>query len=578
MKQRHQSYIVFLFLSIVLLLTKYATFSTYNGADDLHYALLGSKALTHGYNPFLPYDGYAGRIIPILWQALWFKVFGINDLTIQLPSLTALILLSYVICFKGGIPEKPVFVALTAALVYFNPVVFTSTLGNMPDVYVALIACLIFLIIKKNMGSRSLTSDILAGISVGMLLTIGLWVKETIVFVYVSTLITLVVFRKGMHTSFLTAIAITVIAGCASWALLYYAETGDVFFRYKQLVHTAYFNACSYERLPAAVSLRRLTIMMPVVFSQSGFFPVLFTGVFLFYRTSKRKGNTPTIRFYHISFVVILLTALYFPLSIKPFVPLCHENRQFLFVLPLAVLLYMTALDGVCHSGKKDRQLFFGVSSALLLLSVIINCLTALYNKWIMVDESLLAICFATMVIADGKYVWICTGIVIPILLWMSVAYPLYRAPHGGYSDLKDMQRSIGKDRSLPKDFYYFTDHDTQMHYEAADKFNASAEYISLDTTDPGLIPFRQYQPEEMFSNDSAFRPGWMVINPDYTPMYPAQLDAIYALLKHLEIQKGDVRAYRLSSAVQLQAILGIVNHVKPLQQSPCGCAPRGPK
>ena len=95
MAHRHQSCIVFLFISIVLLLTKYATFSTYNGADDLHYAMLSSKAITHGYKPLLPYDGYAGRVIPILWQALWFKIFGINDLSIQLPSLTALMLLQH---------------------------------------------------------------------------------------------------------------------------------------------------------------------------------------------------------------------------------------------------------------------------------------------------------------------------------------------------------------------------------------------------------------------------------------------------------------------------------------------------
>ncbi len=186
-------------------------------------------------------------------------------------------------------------------------------------------------------------------------------------------------------------------------------------------------------------------------------------------------------------------------------------------------------------------------------------------------DELLLAVCFAIAAIAKGKHLSVYIGLIVPIILWISVCYPYYRQPQNGYRAMREMQHFIKQGHTLPKDFFYFTDNDTKMHYELMDKFNQHTEYIALDTSEQGLVPFRQYQPEEMFKDKVMFRPGWMIINPDYTPMSRAQLDSIYVLFGQPEKTVGDVRAFYMSSPAQLQTIMFIVNSVKTVQV-PCGC------
>jgi hypothetical protein len=573
-KQQGYSYVVFLFVSLILLLTKYAVFSSYNGADDLHYAMLSSRMLTHQFNPFLPYDGFAGRVIPIAWQAIWFKLFGINDLTMQMPSLSVLIALAFTICFKTSISRKPIFTALAAALVYFNPVVFQSTLGNLPDIYIALVACLVFLIIKKHWAFVKNNSR--DGILIGLLLTAGLFMKETILFVYVSVFITWFVFRKKINPSFFYTVTVCVLLGCIGWALLFYIKTGDPFFRFQQLKNNSYLNSCSYQCYSAFEMLQRLTVMVPNVFMQSGFFPVLFIVPILFCKKKMSTLFSLRLRFDIVSFIIVALTAIYFPLSIRPYIPLCHDNRHFLFLLPLAVIIFVSALNEVLQWDIKDKRIFFGIGTAVLLLSVIVNLIFAPFNKWMIMEESLLGVCFAIMMIGKEKIVFLFAGVAIPIVLWLSVAYPLYKKQYHGYTSIKKMceiQRSITKDDNAPNQFFYFTDHDTKMHYELVDKFDPAVNYISLDTIESGLVPYRQYQSEGMFKDSSLFKSGWLIINPNYTPMDLVQLNALYNLLEPQSvIRTGNVRAYFVSSSIQLRQLLTIINDrsaIRPL----CGCA-----
>ena len=572
-KQRHYCYAVFLFLTVILLLTKYAVFSSYNGADDLHYALLSSRILNHQFDPFLPYDSFAGRIIPIFWQACWFKIFGINDLSMQLPSLSILIALAFIICFKAGIPRKPSLVALAASLVYFNPVVFESTLGNLPDIYIALVTCLILLIIKKHVESAE--NNISDGVLIGILLTAGLFMKETILFVYVSVFVILIVFRKKIKLPFLYRVVIATVAGCIGWLLLFYIKTGDPLFRFLQLKNNAYLNGCSYQCYSAGRMLERLTVMLPNVFMQSGFFPVLIIIPILFCKKKMIALFSSALQFYIVSFIILALTAVYFPLSIRPYIPLCHDSRHFLFLLPLAVMILVSGLNEVLQSDKKSKQLFFGMAAAILLLSVIVNIVFAPYNKWVIMNESLLGLCFAMMIIGKEKMVLLFTCVAIPAVLWLSVAYPLYKKEYHGYTSMKkmrEMQRSMTEDDNMPNRFLYFTDHDTKMHYELADKFDPLVNYISLDTIEPGLVPYRQYQLEGIFKEGSQFKKGWLIVNPEYTPMNVNQLNSINALLgQQSEMQTGYVRAYAVLSPIQLKQLLTIINDTSTIKPV-CSC------
>jgi dolichyl-phosphate-mannose-protein mannosyltransferase len=571
-KQQYYCCAVFACLTFLLLFTKHAVFSSYNGADDLHYAMLSSRMLNHQFNPFLPYDAFAGRVIPIFWQACWFEVFGINDFSMQMPSLSILIVLAFVICFKSGIPRKPSLIALATSLVYFNPVVFQSTLGNLPDIYIAFVACVVFLIIRKHLIATE--NNIRDGILVGILLTAGLLMKETILFVYVSAFIVLIIFCKKTNQSFLYAALIATLTGCAAWALLFYVKTGDPFFRFQQLKNNAYLNDCSYQCYSVTGMLKRLTVMLPEVFIESGFFPVLLVMAFLLCKKRLNTLFSSTAHFYIVSFAVIALTAIYFPLSIHPYIPLCHDSRHFLFLLPIAILLFVSVLNEI-ELNKKDGQLLFGICTAVLFLSAILNIVVAPFNKWMIMDESLLGICFAVMMIGKEKIIMVFTGIIIPAVLWLSVAYPLYKKEYHGYASMKamrGMQRSMTEDDNMPNQFFYFTDHDTKMHYELADKFDPATNYISLDTIEPGLVPYRQYQSEGMFKDSSLFKKGWLIINPNYTPMDTTQLNSINALLEQQSAMRtGYVRAYFVSSSIQFKQLLTIINDTSTIKPV-CSC------
>ena len=146
--------LVFCCVTLVMLITRYFSFYTFKGSDDLHYAFLSSSVLNGSYDMFFAQDIYAGRAVVVLYQALWFKIFGINDFSMSMPSISILIVLAYFVCFKCGLQKNVGTILLAASLIYFNPVVTRTTLGNLPDVYIALIALLVFLLIKKSVDDQ----------------------------------------------------------------------------------------------------------------------------------------------------------------------------------------------------------------------------------------------------------------------------------------------------------------------------------------------------------------------------------------------------------------------------------------
>jgi hypothetical protein len=92
--------LIFVFVTIIYLISRWLTFKGFTGEDDLHYAMLASNMVHGKYNPFVPGDIFAGRILLIAFQSLIYGLGGIRIFTTVLGTMLVTMLCSYLTAFK----------------------------------------------------------------------------------------------------------------------------------------------------------------------------------------------------------------------------------------------------------------------------------------------------------------------------------------------------------------------------------------------------------------------------------------------------------------------------------------------
>jgi hypothetical protein len=557
-KERVFTQLMFWSVTLVMLITRFAILYTYNGADDLHYAFLSSKMLNGSYDMFFANDIFSARLLPVAYQALGFKLFGINDFSMSMPSLSLLIVLAYFICFKCGLQKNTYTAVLGSSLIYFNPVVITATSGNLPDVYIALIAVLVFYLIKKNIEHHTKQQQLFTGIFTGLLLLAGLFIKESILLIYAGTAIMLFYYRHKISGAFLIALLTVFFTGSAGYLYLCYIHTGNAFHHFVQIKNSAYFNPCSYNCLPKTELLKRLTITVPVNTIITGAYPLLFLLPVAF--GYKRYKNFDS-RFWKVALVSLILLAMYFPFSVFPYTPLCHEIRQFFFIFPFAVILYLLNLQLIRQSGQNFKST--GIILATLFAAVTaIQFLYTPFNRWSILCSIFLACLFIISIFMQKKLQQFALYFIVPGILWLSIAYPLYKKPHGGYATLKKIQERLGKD-IVYTNTYYFLNNDTRSHFALINQFDTAKQFLNLDTVQNGFKPFVKYQTQNAVGNAGIFKKGWLIVSNDYLEnMDTGKLQSINSLFRQLPqyIQINTTSVYYLNSADSEKKIMDIVN------------------
>jgi hypothetical protein len=551
--------LAFCCITILMLATRYAGFYSFKGSDDLHYAFLSNHVLNGSYDMFFAQDIYAGRTLVVMYQALWFKLFGINDLTMCMPSLSVLIILAYLVCFKSGLQKNAGTIILASSLIYFNPVVSRATLGNLPDVYIALIALLVFLLIKKSFGSLLAKQHILYGFIAALLLLAGLFVKENIVLIYAGVAVALFYYGKRTSRHFVIALATTVFIGAAGYLLFYYINTGDWFYRFVQIKNAAYFNECSYQCLPQTELVKRLTITVPLVAALAGAYPLLLLITALFGKRQNRAGDT---RFWKITFISLLLLALYFPFSISPYVPLCHDIRQFFFLFPFAAILFTASLRENMLEENYVRKI--NISGSIVFALVTLACyFFAPYNKWAILCNSLLCIIFILNIFSNRKLQQLFFYFMIPFILWLSTAYSIYKKPHDGYAALKTTDQKLKQQTNFNSNTYYFLNNDTKTHVALINQFNTAKRFLNFDTVQKGFKPFAAYQQQQIFNQTKGIQHGWLIVSDAYPENTgSATISAVKQLLagKFFSITINETTAWYLTSAETAEKIMQLVN------------------
>lgn len=551
--------LTFCCLTLAMLISRYAGFYTFKGSDDLHYAFLSNHVLNGSYDMYFAQDIYAGRTVVVLYQALWFKLSGINDFSMCMPSLSVLILLAYLVCFKCGLQKDIRTIVLAGSLIYFNPIVTRATLGNLPDVYIALIAVLVFLLIKKNTGYLSTKRNILWGFITALLLLAGLFVKENIVLIYAGAAVLLFYYRKKISRNFVIAMVTTVFIGSAGYLLFYYINTGDSFYRFVQIKNSAFFNFCSYQCLPKTELLKRLTVTVPFAAVLTGAYPLLLLATVLFGCKQQIKPDT---RFWKITFISLLVLALYFPFSIYPYVPLCHDMRQFFFLFPFAAILFATCLQQVALNEKHTKSIII-TGTIVFSLVTFICCFFTPYNKWAIFCNGLLALIFMFNIFSNKKMQQLFFYLMIPFVLWLSTAYSIFKKPHDGYGELKTLHSKLKQQTVFVTNTYYFLNNDTKTHFALIHQFDTAKRFLNFDTLQNGFKPFAAYQLQPILRQTNSIQNGWLIISDAFTEnISSSTINSIKELLaaKYFCISINNTRAYYLTSAETAEKIMHLIN------------------
>jgi hypothetical protein len=546
-------------IALLMLFTRFAILYTYNGADDLHYAFLSSKMLNGSYDMFFANDIFSARLLPVAYQALWFKVFGINDFSMMMPSLSLLIVLAWFVCFKCGVQKNIYTAVFGSSLIYFNPVVVTATSGNLPDVYIALIAVLIFYLIKKTTGQFSAKrQQVFTGALTGLLLLAGILVKESIILIYAGAVIVLFYYRHKISGQFFMGLLTVFFIGSCTYLYFCYVNTGNAFYHFVQIKNSLYFNPCSYNCLPKSALFRRLTITVPFNAIINGAYPLLLLlPVLIMYKQSKNADAL----FWEITLLSLVLLALYFPFSVFPYAPLCHDMRQFFFIFPFATIVYLHHLQAVNISAQNFRSTSFVTA----MVFVAVTCISFLYtpfNKWLIGCSGLLAGFFIAYMFLSKKIRHLFLYLGVPLIMWLSIAYPLYKKPHSGYATLKKVQHILKQDTVSPST-YYFLNNDTRSHFALINQFDTAKYFFNLDTIQRGFKPFIAYQPNNALANANAFKQGWLVVSNDYLEDVDAvKMQSIYKLLAPMQahVSVNNATVYYLPSADIPKKIMNIIN------------------
>lgn len=493
---KYKPLITFSGASLLFIVSQWILFTNYNGADDLHYAMLAAKLTRGEFNPFERGDIFTGRVLLISFQALIYKVFGISVLSTSAGTILATITACYLTVLRFLQQKRTVAVFILCCLFYFSPVVTNAATGIMPDAYVMLVGIILLLILRKSIRTeitpgRKVRFQLLAG----MIIALGLLIKETaIVFLPLAVVFYIINSKKKWIANSLLII-LSFTATVVVFGLVYYTATGDFFYRIVQIKNSEYANPCNFSDQPYFELLKRLTYSVWQRFIITGYYPVILgfiTSVAIF--IERRKATSTVSLNNSLYFISLLIIALYFPFSLKGYNPLCDDPRHFLFLIPFAVIAFSDFINREQFTKSNQRILITG------LLLVLIVCITSTLSKWQWMIYTLLLL--TSLVLFFYKKSVKPALYFLSVVLVVSISERLYLPHNNWFSQMKKVNAVT------QSDCYYFTNRDLMMHWKLLNEFkDDNIQYYNLDRN-PSRI-------SKLYNKDAykaPFHTGWLIV------------------------------------------------------------------
>lgn len=327
--------LIFSLFVLLVLLHHGFVFLGFYGMDDINYARYAAKLASGEGLRIQTTDHFELRWLAIYATAFFYRIFGINDFSSAAFGIITVLLTGYLILRL--LARAPLMVLGLALLLFFLDyhVLFT-THRIWPDSAVMLLLLAAYYCYQQaGSGKRSAGYPVIFSIA----LVLAMLAKETVI-LFLPLLIFLLVrdvAARRLRAFWLPAILVSALL-CFGYIVFFKLTTGNWWYRYTVLQLNTTATDCDFGNLPLLYTLRRIGYQLWQAFLLNGDMIVLLMGVCgLLYRRQIMPGRQE--REFSLAFFILLLSANFMSISFTAYVPLCHDPRHFLFLIPFAAIV-----------------------------------------------------------------------------------------------------------------------------------------------------------------------------------------------------------------------------------------------
>ncbi|MEP7257246.1 MAG: hypothetical protein ABI687_02635 [Flavitalea sp.] len=424
---------VFLFFLGVIVVHHLFVFLGFYGNDDINYARYAAM-LAHGQSLTIQTaDHFELRWLPIYTTAFFYRLFGINEFTTAAFGSISLALTGLYI--KKLLRQAPLWTYILALILFFlNYRIIFNTHRLLPDTGICLfIFGAYYYYLNALEGARPIANAAVAA----LFIFLAIITKETIIlplplfiFLFVRD------FRcKQMNSFWATALPL-LSALIFAYLLLFRINTGEWFYRYTLLQGNTYDSDCNFAGLPFSETFKRIGYYLWEAFLRNGDLLYLIFGLCGFFYRNKVMPSKAA-REITLAFFILLLSANFMSISIKSYIPLCHDTRHYLFLFPFAAISGGSMLFAYIKEPRKYLPvLALPWLATIVLFSIGGGSIKFLY---LLVSLLLLVLFFAGSIINTRK---LTIGFVILLAGSMSLR-PLYDLYHNEFSYYYDHKKLV---------------------------------------------------------------------------------------------------------------------------------------
>jgi hypothetical protein len=317
---------------VLMLLHLIFVFCGFYGGDDINYARYAANAAT-GKISFSPAaDQFQLRWVTVYSTAFFYKFFGITAFTSSLSSF-----LSFtgcgVILYKILKNSNLKLYLLSMTLFFFSHSIVFYAHRLLADPAVCFAALWMYYsyrcyYLKEQHAFRYACYFTTA-------LLIAVMAKETIIIIvplfallFVKDLI-----QKQRVLFWKYAAPLSILA-IFLYLLYFKITTGDFLYRYHLLLSKSYFTDCSFDRLPFSYTLQRIGYELWRAMLLNGDLLMYLPAVAAIIYRKKIGLLMPDV----LAFSILLFCANFMSVSLTGYVPLCHDPRHFIFLIPFAAV------------------------------------------------------------------------------------------------------------------------------------------------------------------------------------------------------------------------------------------------
>jgi hypothetical protein len=321
--------LIFISFSLLLVAHVMLCFAGFYNGDDINFARYAGEIKNFGISSAKAVDHFQLRWTPIWFTAFFYSIFGVNDISSALYALGCMLGCGWLI-YRMQKNEGWKVCLFTCALFFLGRSVLFYSHRLLADPGICL-AVLTMYYACRNLQHRNIAGGFLFAFA----FICAVMTKESIIIAlpFFGLLFCNDLLKKRALQFWFFALF---FSGIFSLIYLSYFRftTGDWFFRYHLLYQNSYKNICSFDQLPASATLRRIGYQLWQAMLLNGDLIVLIPGIAaIFYLPAKAQHRKDLF-----AFTSFLLLANFMTISWSSYVPLCHDPRHFLFIMPFAAL------------------------------------------------------------------------------------------------------------------------------------------------------------------------------------------------------------------------------------------------